>query len=164
MLWPQQASELRESLGVATDLRPWTTRPGIALYGVRGEREREGLNLAWIRFCQSKSIPFDSYGHAADLFVNPTQSFHRMQVTTGKIGTQLTGTRTYSFGLDRTVMSFDILAMMGHDPSMLDFLQDETRAKELVGECISVQCMGAVLYAGVCTCYFPGLFAADACI
>ena len=87
---------------------------GVALYGVHGEREREGLDFGWMKFCQDTPIPFDSHAHAQNLLINPTQSFKRMALTDSQLGTQLTAARTYSYGLDRTVMSFDYLAMLGH--------------------------------------------------
>ena len=115
------------------------------------------LNLAWMDSCIAAGKPFTDLSVARGLVCNPTQSLERKPWGHCRMGTQLTASRHYCFEFDRLLLARDYLALIGHEPSMLDFLE-ERAARDLVGEAISVQCLASVLYAVVVSANTPGLF------
>ena len=158
MKWEQESLDLRKTLGLGPDSRPWTGRAGLQLHGIKDlPRELDILDIVWAKACRASGKALDDMSVAKGLTTDPTQSATWAVPKYDKLGTQLKATRIYSYELDRVILGCDILSLMGYEHHLLDFV-DEESAKDMAGEAIAVPEMGLVLMALLCVLNADALF------
>ena len=136
--------------------------------GVTLDREREVLDKVWIQACLDKCVEphcQEQVQVAAvmkGLTSDPSQSSTRCRPKYNKLGCQLKSSTQYSFDLDRILFSCDILGVMGFDPNMLDFADEDT-SRGMAGEAIAVQELATILHAVLSQLNAPSLFERPSC-
>ena len=57
--WEKEATDLRVSLGISPDYRPWSGSLGKQLHGVACERMREVIDVFWFIKCVDYAVQHD---------------------------------------------------------------------------------------------------------
>ena len=148
--WIIESRAVRKSLGFSETVKPWTGRGDKACPGIMLAREKELLDICFMRFAKAAGINNDadllSFGNTApNIFVDVSQSVARMRFCENSLPTVLKSSRFYSYAADRMITSTDYLLICDHDPALLQACS-EFESRNMLGEAIPLQLMGCVLY------------------
>ncbi len=102
--WRKHCANLRHEMGVSSEFRPWSSKPGIKMQSMpQNERFREVVELAWIdRLIRTRAAGItDEKTQRAGYFVDYSQSGHRKPWGAAKTLTQGRPSCRVPFGLVR---------------------------------------------------------------
>ena len=162
-LWQKESSEMRSSLGVGQNIRPWTSRHCFKGEGLKlTPRVLECIDLCVIQKCREQNEPLDGDLDKvmAGCYIDVSQSASRRYFTNKDGGNRAltTGSKVYSFSRDSVLVGRELLLLHGQ-PRSLNLPSDvpESHVVHLAGEGTALPCLAAVLWSLYLVRQFPEL-------
>jgi hypothetical protein len=167
-VWLLNSAKMREAVGISFDYKPWTNNPGVVLAGVpQRKRFADCIDVGFVYLYLKSGFRLDRGGKVqmnedvADAmyswWVDPTQGVQRKPWSNRDIGTNLSGSSWYNYGLDSVLTPSDKMAMMG----WMDWNQGSMTDKNinnLIGEAQHLACLGTCVASLLMCCKFPDVF------
>ena len=155
--WRKKSHELRQYYGIPLGARPWTSKPGVRLAGVvANDRVRDLIDIAWA-VCSDGLEGDDLESVRKALIVDYSQDVGRKPWSM-TIGTFTTSSCIYSYGKDAKIREQEKFFMCGFDQST-DFGDiAESALRDLVGDCMALPCVGAVVASAAVGAELPRLW------
>ena len=136
---------------MSKNFKPWTTRENFVGEGV--PKTARVLDILDVAACEHLSQNTDARAprtRFASSFCDYSQSHGRRNWTkpNGSNHTFTRSTELYSYGEDRLVLPYEMLLMHGYPPDIvLPQELTQRKLKEMVGNGMSLPCLGTVLWA-----------------
>ena len=162
-VWQRESASLRETLGVAPDVRPWTGRSSFKGRGLpRTARVLDLLDLFVMQKCREKRVNFNNAADLAavmqDQYIDVSQSLSRNSHT-NKAGWNhalTTGSILYSFSRDAVLTGREMLQLHGQPATLsLPCHLREGQISQLAGEGMACPCLAAILWCLFLCKQFP---------
>ena len=141
--------EVRDSLGLPAESRPWTQLPGVKLRGMdMTERARDVVDCAFAAARRRRPMGTPLATIIKDLWVNPSQSVKRRPWSMNGPPTVVTSSAVYSFHSDCTLSGDAHLRALGFPSGTSNVGEfSEAQLRDLAGECYSVPSITSLTYA-----------------
>ena len=118
----------------------------MRLLGVpKAERTVQMIDMAWLQWCNKHGYDVADKSKAVGLYLDIEQNPGRSPW--GALKTTLTSTKYYSYGMDRVILSQELLLLFGYTRSTNLASLKQHDIQDLVGEAWALPPLGVCLYA-----------------
>jgi hypothetical protein len=151
--WREHSSNMRRELQVPLKYAPWTSQSHIQLRGVRTERSRELIDIAWCdRLASFPGIPWEVL--AKGFYVDLSTSVHFRPWRHDSIMALCKGTVVYSFEADMCFRGRHNLATMGM-PNAWGARLGDASSQRMAGQAFAAPCIASATMAFYLNKYGP---------